>query len=101
LPLDLLSALLQQGVHPWEHPLPEEEQQDEERDRRHHQFGGLRVDVRLVVALCREEHECAAEHPIPSQMMNENAMPNRASASISPMPMNIVVRTWPAYSGSR
>src|SRR5438067_9457529 len=34
-------------------------------------------------------------------MMNENAMPNRASASIKPIPMNIVVRTWFAYSGCR
>src|SRR5919109_2660748 len=34
-------------------------------------------------------------------MMNENAMPNSASASIRPMPMNIVVRTWLAYSGCR
>src|SRR5262245_40641591 len=34
-------------------------------------------------------------------MMNENAMPNRASASIRPIPMNIVVRTWFAYSGWR
>src|SRR5712691_11420235 len=34
-------------------------------------------------------------------MMNEKAMPNRASASIRPMPMNIVVRTWLAYSGWR
>ena len=34
-------------------------------------------------------------------MMNENAMPNSASASIRPMPMNIVARTWPAYSGFR
>src|SRR5262245_50428224 len=35
------------------------------------------------------------------QMMNENAMPNSASASIRPIPMNIVVRTWFAYSGCR
>src|SRR4249919_2143728 len=34
-------------------------------------------------------------------MMNENAMPNSARASINPMPMNIVARTWPAYSGWR
>src|SRR5882672_5510778 len=34
-------------------------------------------------------------------MMNENAMPNSASASIKPIPMNMVVRTWPAYSGWR
>ena len=34
-------------------------------------------------------------------MMNETAMPNSASASISPIPINIVVRTWLAYSGCR
>jgi hypothetical protein len=34
----------------------------------------------------------------PSQMMNENAMPNSASASKRPVPMNIVVRTCFAYT---
>src|SRR6266542_1147948 len=34
-------------------------------------------------------------------MMNENAIPNSARASINPMPMNIVARTCPAYSGWR
>src|SRR5438034_1266149 len=34
-------------------------------------------------------------------MMNENAIPNSASASINPIPINMVVRTWLAYSGCR
>src|SRR5262249_11374781 len=99
--LDLLPPLLQERVHAREHPSPHEDEQDRERERADDQLAGVRVEVFLVADGFLGEDGDQTEHPLPPQMMNENAMPNSASASIRPIPMNIVVRTWFAYSGWR
>src|SRR5438552_669859 len=98
LPLDLGSSLAQDGIEARHHPSPQEEEEEAERDRPDDELRAFRVDIAFLAHFLG--HDVDRKHgSAPPQMTNENAMPNSASASIRPIPMNIVVRTWFAYSG--
>src|SRR3954451_5912310 len=69
LALDLPSPLLQEGVDPRQDPLPEEEEQDEERHRGGDQLRGFGVEVGLLAdvlgRLLRQDGDAGDEHGRP------------------------------------
>src|SRR6478672_2266730 len=65
LSLDLLTPFLEQRVDPGQHPLPEEEEQDEERDRGGDELRRLGVEVGLLAGrsgFLREDRKADDEH---------------------------------------
>jgi hypothetical protein len=111
LGLGLLDAALDRGaplvqglVHLREDPAPEDREQDREGDRAPDELGRRRQQLQVGVGpRPRQPGSMRSGWHGASLRVDDEAStkPSSASASTTAMPMNIVVRTWPAASGWR